>query len=132
MLRQVNFVKTAVAALVVLGCMAATALAAADATGTWKWKFTTQNGQDIDLSAILKQDGEKLTGKITRGDQSTDISDGTFKNDEVAFTVVRERNGQKVTSKYKGKVEGDSIKGKIEFEFGGDTRSFDWNATREK
>jgi hypothetical protein len=114
-----------------LGCLAAAANAA-DPNGTWKWTFTNQGGTEIQISADFKLDGEKLTGKVTRGDQSTDISDGTFKDDEVAFNVVRERNGQKVTAKYKGKVEGDSLKGKIEFEFNGEARSFDWMATREK
>lgn len=38
----------------------------------------------------------------------------------------------KFVSKYKGKVEGDSINGKIEIELGGETRSFDWKPTREK
>ncbi len=114
-----------------LGCLSAAANAA-DPNGTWKWTFTTQGGMEIKISAELKLDGEKLTGKVSRGDQSTDISDGTFKDDEVAFNVVRERDGQKVTAKYKGKVEGDSLKGKIEFEFNGESRSFDWMATRDK
>ena len=114
-----------------MSCLVATAQAA-DPNGTWKWTFSTQNGQDILLSLELKQDGDKLTGKVTRADQSTEISDGTFKDDEVAFNVIRERDGQKLTVKYKGKVDGDAITGKIEFEFGGDSRSFDWMATRDK
>jgi hypothetical protein len=127
-----NFLMLCVTTSLALGFMTATARAAADPNGTWKWTFTTQNGQELSLSVTLKQEGEKLSGKLTRGDQSTEISDGMFKNDEVAFTVVRERDGQKFTSKYKGKVDADSIKGKIEIELGGEARSFDWNPTREK
>ena len=123
---------TTALAVLSLVCLAGTASAAADPNGTWKWTFTTQNGQEIQISVELKADGEKLTGKVSRNDQSTDITDGSFKNDEVAFNVERERNGQKFVSKYKGKVEGDAINGKIEIELGGDTRSFDWKPTREK
>ncbi len=119
-------------ALSVWTVLAGTALAAGDPNGVWKWTFTGQNGQEIQLSVTLKQDGDKLTGNVMRGDQSTEISDGTFKDDTVAFNVVRERDGNKFVAKYNGKVEADSIKGKIEFEFGGETRSFDWNATRDK
>ena len=37
-----------------------------------------------------------------------------FKNDEVSFTTTFERNGVSRTTKYKGKVEGNTIKGKTE------------------
>jgi len=54
-----------------------------------------------------------------------------LKGDEISFTVTREFNGNKVTSKYNGKISGDSIKGKIETERDGNNQSRDWNATRE-
>ena len=128
MLRPLCFAFAAATALVVLAGTAR----AADPNGTWKWTLTGPNGQEFQASATLKQEGDKLTGKVTRGEMSTDISDGTFKDDEVAFTVMRERNGQKFTAKYKGKVEGDALKGKIDIKFGDNERSVDWNATREK
>jgi major membrane immunogen (membrane-anchored lipoprotein) len=124
--------RTAALALLLTVCASSAARAAADPNGTWKWTFTTQNGQEMQFTVTLKAEGDKLTGKVTRNDQSTDITDGTFKNDEVAFNVERERNGQKFVSKYKGKVEGEAINGKIEIELGGETRSFDWKPTREK
>lgn len=46
--------------------------------------------------------------------------------------MTRERNGQKRTTKYNGKVSGDTITGKIEFERNGETQSRDWEAKREK
>jgi hypothetical protein len=52
--------------------------------------------------------------------------------DEVTFTVNREFNNQKFTIKYKGKVEGDTIKGKTEFERNGEAQSRDWEAKRAK
>ena len=133
MMRPLSVSKMFAVACLTLGCLAATATAAdkPDPNGNWKWTFTTQNG-DIEISMTLKADGEKLTGSVSRNEMKADITDGTFKDDEVAFQVVRERNDQKIISKYKGKVEGDSIKGKIEFEFNGESRSFDWDAKREK
>src|SRR6266852_5711272 len=83
---------------VLMGWLGSRALAddKANATGTWKSSFTTQNGQTIETTLKLKQDGDK------------------------------------VTVKYKGKVTKDSIKGKVEFERDGQTRSRDWEAKREK
>ncbi|MFL5245978.1 MAG: hypothetical protein ACJ8FY_28235 [Gemmataceae bacterium] len=104
----------------------------ASLTGTWKWTVT--NGeQKRDVTLRLKQDGDKLTGAIlNRNSRETNIEDGTVKDGEVSFKVTRERNGQKSTSKYTGKVSGDMIKGKIESERDGKAESRDWEAKRQK
>lgn len=124
-------------ALAVL-CLAAAAPArAADddkgkkVDGTWTWSITTQNGQSFDAKLRLKQEGEKLTGAmIGRNNNETEIKDGKISSDgEVTFNVTRERNGQSTTTKYKGKLQGDEIKGTMERE-GGQAR--DWVAKRAK
>jgi len=103
------------------------------ATGTWKSTFTTPNGQTIETTYKLKQEGDKLTGTVTGGDgQETKIEDGTVKDGKVSFKVTRERNEQKFTLRFKGDLKGDSIKGKVEAGQGDDTRSFDWEAKRQK
>jgi hypothetical protein len=74
-----------------------------------------------------------VTGAVIgRNNQETAIEDGKFKDGEVSFKVTRERNGQKLTTKFSGKVSGDTIKGKIEFERDGQTQSRDWEAKRAK
>jgi hypothetical protein len=104
----------------------------ANATGTWKWSVEF-NGQKREMTLKLKQEGDKLTGAmIGRNNNETAIDDGTIKNGEVSFTVTRERNGQKFTQKYSGKVVGDTIKGKVEFEREGQAQTRDWEATRAK
>src|SRR5688572_15036077 len=87
----------------------------ADPTGTWKW--TAKFGErEREMTLKLKLDGGKLTGaQVGRNDRETPIENATFKDGEVTFEVTRERNGQKRTTKYQGKVAGDTIKGKIEF-----------------
>jgi hypothetical protein len=105
---------------------------AADPTGTWKWSVTFGD-QTREQTAKLKLEGDKLTGVIVgRNNQETAIADATFKDDTIAFTVTRERDGNKFVSKYSGKLDGDTIKGKIESERDGQARSVDWNAKREK
>jgi hypothetical protein len=103
----------------------------APATGTWKWSFTRQNGDTVESSAKLKQDGEKLTGTLTgpQGNE-TEIKDGKVKDSNVSFNVSFDRNGQTFTVKFSGKLEGDTIKGKMEFEANGETRMRDWEAKR--
>jgi hypothetical protein len=104
----------------------------ANPTGTWKWTINA-GGQSREATIKLKLEGDKLTGAMVgRNGRETSIEDGTFKNGEVSFTITRERNGQKSSTKYHGKVGGDTIKGKIESERGGQTRTTDWEAKREK
>jgi len=104
-----------------------------DATGTWKWTSQGRQGGDpIEWTLKLKQDGDKLTGSVNAFNTDTPISDGTIKDGEVSFSVVRERNDQKFVTTYKGKLDGDTIKGKSERERQGEKVSTDWEAKRVK
>ena len=104
----------------------------ADPTGTWKWTVMFNN-QSRDMTLKLKLEGDKLTGAMLgRDNQEIAIEDASFKDGEVAFAVTRERNGQKFTIKYQGKLSEDTIKGKTEFERDGEKQSRDWEAKREK
>jgi len=101
--------------------------------GTWKWTVQGQNNQSFEQTMVLKTVDGKPAGHIVgRNNTETKLDDPTFKDGVLAFSVTRERNGNTVTSKYSGKVDGDTIKGKIETERDGQTRSRDWEAKREK
>lgn len=103
-----------------------------DPTGTWKWSVTFNN-QTFEPTLKLKLDGDKLSGTMSgRNNQETAIDDAKFKDGEVSFSVTRERDGQKRTTKYKGKLDGDTIKGKSERERNGQNMETDWEAKREK
>ena len=100
------------------------------AAGTWKWVLVTQTGDSIDLSLKLNQDGSKLAGVVVLGDDEVPISDGLVKENQITLNVIREQDGKKQTSKFIGKLEGDSIKGKIDSDWSGENRTYDWNAKR--
>ena len=89
-------------------------------TGTWKWTPAAggggggKKGTPREQTLKLKLDGDKLTGSLPgRGDTETKIEDGTFKDGEVSFKITRDRNGTKTVTTYKGKVDGDTLKGTI-------------------
>lgn len=110
---------------------------AANPNGTWTWTTPGRNGGPERKSTLkLKAEGEKLTGKVSspgREGQTmeAEISEGKVKGDEIEFKVVREFNGNKFVMGYKGKIAGDTIKGKTEFERQGEKQSRDWEAKRE-
>jgi hypothetical protein len=132
-------VGVALAVWLVMGVRAASTLAQdkPDATGTWKWtQQGRQGGNPTDWTAKLKQEGEKVTGTVsgTFGGQPTEmaISDGTFKDGTLTFNIVREFNEQRRVTKYSGKLDGDTIKGKMERERQGEKVETDWEAKRVK
>jgi hypothetical protein len=158
-MRSVKSVGISLVAFALLAFVASPLARAADDKGIdGTWKFAMQGGRGggggqggnggqggqggqrpaREVTLKLKHDGDKLTGDVTRpGRQGaepvvTKIEDGTFKNGEVAFSVTNEFNGNKFTTKYKGKLEGDTITGTVETERNGQTQSRDWKATRAK
>jgi hypothetical protein len=112
---------------------------AASATGTWSWTIQGRDGgAERKMTLALTQDGEKLTGKLSSpgrdggAARETEIADGSVKGADVSFTVTREFNGNKMTSKYTGKLTADAITGKVESkDREGNDRSRDWTAKKE-
>lgn len=101
-----------------------------------------RGGQPRDYSLTVKQDGEKLTGKITGANfqdptAAEEIKEGSVKNNEVTFKVVRDFNGNSITTVYKGKLEGDTITGTSLLDFGGNApggftpQPVEWVAKRD-
>jgi hypothetical protein len=92
------------------------------------------DGQEMEYTLTLQVEGENLKGKLVRGPQArtSEISNGTYKDGELRFDVVTERGGNTLTSKYRGKIEGDTIKGTRQFlrPDGGEPRTRDWEAKR--
>jgi len=103
--------------LALLSCIVAAVAFAADVTGKWSYEMQGKNGP-MTASMNLKADGAKLTGTVTGRGGETEISDGKVDGDTITFSVVREFNGNKITSKYTGKVSGDEIKFTTETEGG--------------
>ena len=90
------------------------------------------------MSLTLTQAGEKLTGKLSSpgrdgaAARETEIADGSVKGADVTFSVTREFNGNKVVSKYSGKVTADAITGTVESkDRDGNDQSRDWTAKKE-
>jgi hypothetical protein len=128
MLKQLTLATTFLA----LAALSCPALAAEDATGTWKWT-TTFGDKTRETTAKLKQDGEKLTGVyVGRDNMETPIESGAVKDNTVSFKIVREFMGNKITIKYSGTLSGDTIKGKTEVEGGNQTQPREWEAKRQK
>jgi hypothetical protein len=118
------------------------AVFAADPTGTWKWSQPSRGGgggtpRESTLTLTAK-DG-KLMGKVSSpgrdgNTSSTDIQNGTIKDDVVSFSVERTFGDNKFVTKYSGKLSGDTITGTSESpgRDGGEPTKREWVAKRSK
>ncbi|HYE21625.1 MAG TPA: hypothetical protein VEA69_24480 [Tepidisphaeraceae bacterium] len=127
-------------ALVVVSVVAASARAAENpATGTWEWTYNTKDPNDPKKAVVatvavkLVQDGEKLTGVfVERGGGEAPVTDGKIAADgTLSFTVTRQIAGEQRVFKYRGKLEKDTITGKIDFIKGDKVSPRDWEAKRQ-
>src|SRR5881397_4211240 len=122
----------------ILGVMLLAATAFAEPTnnvskldGVWKWSFTMPDGTKAEPKVRLKQEGDAFTGSsIPRAGMAIPIIDPKLEGDKVSWTVVREAGGRKVTTRYEGRVEGETIKGTIHSDWAGEPRRYDWLAKR--
>ena len=111
----------------------------ADPVGTWTWTQPgRQGGADRTNTLVFKKEGDKLVGTLSapgRGGQATEVKvdDVKVMGDDLSFSVARETQAGKITSKYNGKISGDSIKGKVEIDRGDGNAaaSRDWEAKRQ-
>ena len=98
--------------------------------GTWRWPLSF-GGFRGNATVVLKQDGEKLSGKLpSRRGADQDVKNGRFKDGTISFETERERNGEKFVSYYSGRLSGDRIIGTIRSQFGDTPRTNDWEAVR--
>jgi hypothetical protein len=104
---------------------------AKDFTGKWLYSWSRQDGTKVETTFELKQDGDKVTGTVSGfGGQKAEISEGAVKDGLLTFKVVREREGNKFTVDYSGKLDGDVLKGKSAMEFNGNKREREFEAKR--
>ncbi|MBZ5608004.1 MAG: hypothetical protein LAP38_07100 [Acidobacteriia bacterium] len=95
--------------LVLLACALAVVALAADATGKWTFETQGRNGA-VTNTMTLKASGSALSGTLDGGRGGpVEISNGKVDGDNISFEVTREFNGNSFTTKYTGKVAGESI-----------------------
>jgi hypothetical protein len=83
--------------------LAATTLAAADVTGSWRGTFTPDGGDAGPALLILKQEGNEVTGTAGPDENARHpITKGKVENDTIAFEVETPGGVMKFALKQKG------------------------------
>lgn len=109
--------------------------------GTWKWTVSgPSGGQSFEQTLSLDYKDGELTGTLMGFRQGelqlpdTPITHASFSDGTIRFAVTRELNGNKFTTNYEGRVDGNSIKGASERPGleGGEPVKREWHAYRVK
>lgn len=93
-------------AILVFAAGLATSLVAADASGKWFAKAPARGDTLVDVTFVLKVEGNKLTGTVDGVRGLKPIANGQVSDDSISFVVEDERGNQT----FKGTVSGDEIK----------------------
>jgi hypothetical protein len=113
--------------------LAASGALAGDPSGDWAWTVTPPNGGSIAISLTLQLEDGQLTGTYS-SDRfgETAITDASFVDEVVAFSVEREFDGNAFTIEYRGELKGDVIDGTFELPGfgGGGPVEMEWHARR--
>ena len=120
-----------VVAVVLIQCFAASGQAPDRLEGRWAGTVDGLQGKQA-ATATFKKDGDKYTGSISglRPGMEASLKDIKLDGDKVtARTEVETPQGNVVIS-YNFVVQGDTLKGKGEAEFGGQTYGFDFDLKR--
>jgi hypothetical protein len=102
----------------------------ANVAGTWKLKVPTKDGTTFEPTLNLVQTGMALSGTYVGEQGDTAIRDAMVMGDEVVFEVTRERDGKKYKLRYQAKVQGDSLKGSVDYNFDGMTGFLEFEGQR--
>lgn len=102
----------------------------ANVAGTWKFRVPMKDGTAFEPTVKLSQSGSAVTGTYTGEQGDTPIAQGLVMANELTFTVKREKEGKNYLLRYQGKVEGDVLKGSVDYNFDGVVGFFDFEAKR--
>jgi len=99
-----------------------------DANVAGAWDITLQTGQGTaNPSMLLTQEGERITGTYQGRFGESKLA-GTLKGNAIRFSITVKFRDEPVTVGYSGTVEGESMKGTVQF---GDRGSGSWTAKRK-
>ena len=101
---------------VVLGLLFSGPMAcAADVAGAWRLAYTTENGLPREATLNLTQKGDDLAGTLSSDRGLARIDASTLAGDEIRFDLVRKGNGDEITIHFEGKIEGETMKLRMQF-----------------
>lgn len=104
----------------------------ADVLGLWKFRFTRDNGEEVETSLEVSRDGETLKGHHTSPWGEREAKSVTLKDNVFSFELSGETdNGGSFKVVSEGKLGRNSLKGVMKYRFGDNEGTRDFTGARE-
>ncbi|HEY4231988.1 MAG TPA: hypothetical protein VGM76_01050 [Lacipirellulaceae bacterium] len=100
-----------------------------DVLGLWELRLETPNGV-IEPHITITKDEKGLHGAYVSPFGERDAKNVEFKDGQLSWEISGDRDGNSFKAVYRGKPQGDTIKGTNEFDFGGNTGTADFTGKR--
>jgi len=101
----------------------------ANVTGRWTWTLPGEPGEPHAMQ--LSQEFQRIRGELIHRGVKTEIADAQLSGDRIAFAVEQTVNGVRVSRRYAGVVEGNTITGTVVSAGGVRDQSHRWLAVRD-
>jgi hypothetical protein len=95
-----------------------------DVVGTWKLKCTSPDGKARDSVLVLRREGMVLKGDLWDGKTTRAVRYVAFERGELSFAVDGKYARQVYTVTYKGRPQGDALRGTVHWKYGWASGSF--------
>lgn len=102
----------------------------ANASGTWEWNMPSRSGGKH-CALKINQKYQKASGTLSAGKSQTPIRDVKITGDALSFTADRMVNGRMTPMTYKGRMNGNTIRGSIRGADGSAAEATNWKAQRK-
>jgi SAM-dependent methyltransferase len=99
----------------------------ANVTGIWEW---VMSGEKERYVLALRQEFQKITGKLQWGTDEIPINNPELKGDRIRFAIERRLNGELHTLIFSGRVQGHLLKGTVQEMSKDGQEGKPWQATR--
>jgi SAM-dependent methyltransferase len=99
--------------------------------GTWYWSFPSSIGR-WQNQLVLFQEFQEVSGKVNMQGWELRIREPLLTGDQLSFKIRYNSEGQNVTMRFKGRLNGDTIKGSVEIRGGLWAGTHEWIANRFK
>ena len=99
--------------------------------GKWDLEIATDDGQTLKSSVKIEGEGDKLSGTMTAPDgREVKLEDLKLAGNDVSFKINVDFEGSALVAKFKGKIDGPSVKGQVDYDLSGQTGTLDFTGKK--
>lgn len=103
-----------------------------DEAEQFKISFTTPDYEDHEAVVTVVANGEKLYGWYSSKEYEVPAKKVTLEGDKVTMSMtVKTEDGSNIDVTFRGKLDGDEVEGEAEYDFEGDTGTFEFEGKRK-